>query len=428
MTNILQPYIDNSNFNLDLAGRFRTSEKETIFSHSPKSAKNHVFVESIRGGGTSSLNFDESTVSMTCTTASGDKVTRQSHIYCPYLEGTPVLYKGTGVFAPSKTNVAQRIGMFDDLNGLFFEDDGTGMGVVRRTNTSGSVVNTRTAQASWNIDPLDGTGPSRLTLSAWDQIILFEIQYLWQGAVGAIWGIRKMSFTNGQLFSDFIPVHYHSTFDETLTVPFIGKPSLPARYEIENTGVAGSATTMKQCCVDIVGEGGHRLVGSDWNVDNFDNTRTLSSTAEVPLLAIRLADSFNSNANRRMLKYLQANGYSSAEECDFRIKVIHQPTSDAGGTWANLDVNHTGAQYNNGITSITGGDVHQLDAFSVPASGQGNSVRGGSGSASGRFEDSHSIAVQNIESNNSDIIVVYAKPHGTTSTVVRTSIKFLEFE
>jgi hypothetical protein len=421
-------YIGNSNFNLDLAGRFRTSEKETIFSHSPKSAKNHVFIESLTGSGTSTLNYDESTVSMTCTTASGDKVTRQSHIYCPYLEGTPVLYKGTGIFASTKANVAQRVGMFDDLNGLFFEDNGTNMGVVRRTSTSGSVVNNRVAQASWNIDPLDGTGPSGLTVSSWNFLILFEIQYLWQGAIGAVWGIRKMSYDSGYLWSEFIPVHYYSAFDNSLTVPFIGKPSLPARYEIENTGTAASSTTLKQCCVDVVGEGGHRLVGSDWGIDNFAAPRTLSATTEVPILGIRLADTFNSEPNRRMLKYLQANAYSSAEECDFRIKVIHQPTSTTGGTWTDIDATHSGAQYNTGLTAVTGGDVHQVDAFTVYAGGSGAGTTGSSGSSSGRFEDSHSLAVQNIASNKSDLIVIYALPHGTTSTDIRTSIKFLEFE
>jgi len=231
-------FIGKTGNNLDLAGRLRTSEKETIFSRSVKSAKNHTFVERLTGSGTSTLNFDESTVSLTNTTASGDKVTRQSHIYCPYLEGSPMLFKGTAVFATSKANVSQRVGMFDDYNGLFFEDNGTNMGVVRRTYTSGSVVNNRTAQASWNIDPLDGTGPSGITISDWNKLYLFAIEYLWQGAIGATWGL--IDYENG-----FVPVHKYDAFGAE-AVPFMGKPSLPARYEIENTGVAGSATHSKK--------------------------------------------------------------------------------------------------------------------------------------------------------------------------------------
>ena len=255
---------------LDLANRFRTAEKETLFTHTNISEKNHTMLEKLAGSASIAHNYANSSADLTVTTASGDKATRQSYFYIPYLPGSPVYLKATGVFATSKANVSQRLGIFDDNDGLFFEDDGTGMGFTRRTSTSGSPVNNRVAQASWNIDALDGTGPSGVTITDWNLLLLFWVEFLWQGAVGYRAGIVYEGV--------FIPVHEYFTQS---TVPYIRTPSLPVRYEIENTDVAASGTTMKEVCVDIVAEGGHRLVGSDWAVSNDGTTINVGTTEEV---------------------------------------------------------------------------------------------------------------------------------------------------
>jgi hypothetical protein len=56
-----------------------------------------------------------------------------------------------------KANVVRRWGYFDEENGLFWELDGTTLYAVQRSSTTGSVVDTRVAQANWNRDSLDGT-------------------------------------------------------------------------------------------------------------------------------------------------------------------------------------------------------------------------------------------------------------------------------
>jgi hypothetical protein len=63
---------------------------------------------------------------------------------------------------------------------------------------TGSVVNTRVAQADWNQDPLDGTGPSGLTLdSSKAQILYMDIEWLGLGTV------RTGFIINGA----FVPCH-----------------------------------------------------------------------------------------------------------------------------------------------------------------------------------------------------------------------------
>ena len=407
--------IGKSGHNLDLAGRLRTSEKETVYTFTAQSMKNHTVLEKTAGSGSSTFNYDCSCVEMDVTTASGDKVTRQSFYYCPYLAGSPVLFKGTGVFASTKANVAQRIGMFDDAGGLFFEDNGTNMGVVRRTSTSGSPVNNRVAQSSWNIDKLDGTGPSGITISDWgNRLYLFAIEYLWQGAIGVTWGL--ISYDNG-----FIPVHKYDAFGSG-AVPFIGKPSLPVRYEIENTGTAASATQMKMVCVDVVAEGGHRQTGSDWAFSN-DGAAVNVGTSEEVVLVARLKNSFGSEAVRRILKLLEVNVLSSDQNAHFRVAIIHAPTSVTGGAWVDMDATHSAIEYNLGQPTISGGDNHTITEFTIPANNRGS----GQTTSQSRFEDTHSLCVQSIDSDNSDLIVIYARALTSTTDVI-ASMKILEFE
>ncbi len=408
--------------NLDLAGRFRTSEKETLFTNYKASMKNHTMIEKITGSATATLDYNASLVDLTTTTASGDKITRQSFYYMPYLPGTPILMKATATFATSKANCKQRVGMFDDNNGLLFEDNGTGMTIVNRSKATGSIINTVFAQADWNIDKLDGKGPSRLTRTNWNEALLFYIEYLWQGVVGARFGL---------LFGQqFVPLHeiIPSVNLPVSQIPFIGKPNLPARYEIENTGVTASPTTFKEICVDVVAEGGHRLVGSDWAITT-DGTTVSVGVTRVPVLVLRLKDSFNGEACRRTLKALNTGAWSESQDVNIAVAVVHNPTSVSGGTaWADVDAGHSQAEFKIASTAITitGGDVHYLDHFTATAKAGGAGFSGFADSAS-RFDDTHSLVTQNIDGDNSDLFVVYARARASTTNIV-ADIKFLEYE
>lgn len=90
----------------------------------------------------------------------------QSKQYVRYIPGKSQLIFLTGVFAPSADSAVS---------------------VVLRSSTSGTVVDTSVAQASWNIDKMDGTGPSRILLDPTKAQILF-IQAQWLGVGRVIIG------------------------------------------------------------------------------------------------------------------------------------------------------------------------------------------------------------------------------------------------
>jgi hypothetical protein len=136
-------------------------------------SKNNLFDEDLTGSGTVTYTANKSTVNLNVTTASGDKVIRQSKRVMTYQPGKSLLNLNTFVMNAQEENLEQRIGMFDANNGIFFEDTGTGYQIVRRSYTSGASVDDPIAQSAWNGDKLDGTGASGYTLDPTKATILF---------------------------------------------------------------------------------------------------------------------------------------------------------------------------------------------------------------------------------------------------------------
>jgi hypothetical protein len=116
------------------------------------------------------------------------------------------------------------------VTGVFSTGAGSTASIVRRTSTSGSVVDNSVTQANWNIDKFDGTGPSGITLDLTKTQILF-ITAQWLGVGRVIMGFD----IDGILYPAHAFVHANS-----LTVPYTQTFNLPVRMEIRNTGAAES--------------------------------------------------------------------------------------------------------------------------------------------------------------------------------------------
>lgn len=234
--------------NLDAFGRLRVSEVQTIFDSTLQYNTNTTFKwnELLVGGATVVHVPNESSVILQCGTASGDKVIRQSKRHIRYQAGKSQFVANSGVLGVKKVNVRQRIGIFDELNGLFFEQDENDLKVVRRTNVTGTPTDNPVNQDSWNLDKLDGTGISGITLDmSKSQIFIIDFQWLGVGRV-------RFGFDlNGE------KVYVHE-FDNSnlLTEVYMTTSNLPVRYEIENTGIAASATDLKQICSSVASEAG----------------------------------------------------------------------------------------------------------------------------------------------------------------------------
>lgn len=95
-------------------------------------------------------------------------------------------------------------------------------GSFAETLAGAASTDTWVPQASWNGDPLDGTGPSGFTLDpSKGNVFQIDIQYLGFGSVA-----MKVEVTEGSNNPTFIPVHVFQ-FPNTRTTTNISQPSFP---------------------------------------------------------------------------------------------------------------------------------------------------------------------------------------------------------
>lgn len=301
---------------------------------------------SLVGGGTATYSQNIASTQMTLTTASGDSVVRQSKQYAPYEPGRSQTFFLTGVMGALKTNVRQRIGCFDTNNGLFFQQDGTNLSVVRRTFTSGSAVDTAVNQSSWNLDKLDGTGPSGVTIDM-SKMQVFVIDFAWLGAGGARFGFLLNQGTTGA----FRIIYCHQiSAANTLTVPFMSSPALPLRWEITNTGTTASSTTMTQTCGAAFSESGFDPAGVVASAAITSTSgKTVASATTVPLISVRLKSGYN----RGQLTPLSFDVMSNSNQ-SWLIQVVINGTL-TGASFGNTTSSAT--EFDTAATAISGGIV-----------------------------------------------------------------------
>jgi len=235
----------------DAFGRLRVSEPFTIFDSTNVMSKNDLFDEDLTNNGTVTYTSNKSTVNLNVTTASGDKVIRQSKRVMSYQPGKSLFIFNTFVMNAQESGLEQRVGSFDANNGIFFEDIGTGYQIVRRTYVTGSAVDNDVAQSSWNGDKLDGTGTSGYTLDPTKATILFT-DYEWLGM-----GSVRVGFV---IDGKFITAHTFYNANDLDTV-YMQTANLPIRYEIETTGTISGAATLQQVCSSCMIEGGYSPQG-----------------------------------------------------------------------------------------------------------------------------------------------------------------------
>ena len=325
---------------VDAFGRLRVSQPFTIFDSQNRYEKNGLFDEVVTGSATSTYSANESSVLMNVTAASGDSVVRQSYRSFAYQPGKSLLVMNTFVMPTAHANVRCRVGYFSTENGVFLERSGSTVSFVRRSYTSGGVVDTAIAQANWNGDRLDGTGASGYTLD------LTKAQILWQDFEWLGVGSVRIGFVINGLF---IVCHTFHHANIVATV-YMTTAVLPIRYEIENTDATDGSRTMRQICSTVSSEGGYekkvklqtaRMSASNTNV----------GTTLVPLISIRLDPT-------RLNAVVIPDGYralpSANSSTTFEIQLVKNATL-TGPSWAQTSSNNV--EYDTTATAMTGGIV-----------------------------------------------------------------------
>jgi len=198
-------------------------------------------------------------------------------------------------------------------------------------------------------------------------------------------------------------------------------PTLPIRYEIVNTGVTASASTLEQICCAVSSEGGFTLPGTEWSKGN--GLTRVNVTTKRPIFAIRLKNQFPAGEpNRRTARFLDFEGSTTGNDAYLELCHVHGVTS-VTGTWVDTD-DSSSVEYSRDISAITAAHTHEIQPLMLFA---GQAGKGGGGSASNEFINSHSFISQNYDSTGSEMLVVYATSASGTAAC-SSHISWIESE
>lgn len=333
------------NNNLDAFARLRVSNPETIFDSKQIFDKQDLFwSDEITGAGGITYNTNQASTTLTVATASAEMTSRQSYQYFNYQPGKSQLILMTGIIGSASPNFTQRIGQFNSDNGLFFEVTSAGIGVVRRTFTSGSAVDTRINQADWNIDKLDGTGKSGYTLDLTKtQIFFFDYEWL---------GVGTVRFG---LFIDGKPIYCHYIHNaNVLTEVYMSSPNLPLRYEVSNDGSGVGTKDVVHICSSVITEGGRSETGVLRGLNRADNTLTTNNNLLIyPLIGLR----FQSGKLGALIKLLELQILCTTTS-EYAWYIILSPTiTGTAPTWTAITNSTLEYSFPTNATTISGGTV-----------------------------------------------------------------------
>ncbi|UCC74195.1 MAG: hypothetical protein JSV86_06455, partial [Gemmatimonadota bacterium] len=214
------------------------------------------------------------------------------------------------------------------------------LSIVRRSSVTGAPVDTPYAQAAWNVDPMDGTGPSGVTLDV-TRGNIYEISFQWLG-VGTV-----RLFINGWLVHEVDHAN-------TLTVPYMRTGQLPVRWENVNTAGTSGASTLTAICASVFAESGneppHLQYGYGTGVINL-------TTARVALLSMRPASLYLTIPNRNLvLPEVALGSMTNRTGNGFAVfEIVLNPTSITGATFAVVPDATSCVQIDIAGSTVTGG-------------------------------------------------------------------------
>lgn len=320
--------------------RRRVSQPYTIFDSKHLYDKQPLFYdESTGGSATSTHSTTNARVRMTVTSSASDFVIRQTFQRFNYQPGkSPLMF--LSLLASQETGVTKRIGLFDGTganyltanNGIFLTvgESSISWNIAKNGSTTETV-----SQANWNVDPMDGTGPSGNTLDL-DAIQLICIDYEWLAS-----GRVRCGFVIGGMIQY---VHYfeHAN-DPSFTSAYMSTPNLPIRYDIVSDGTGGG--DLDHICGTVMSEGGLEDTGFSHSVDT-NNTHLDANVADTPyiLLALRLK-----TTHLDATVITEYFSMISETNDDFKWSLLLNPTYN--GSLSYSDVTNSACQFAAGATA-----------------------------------------------------------------------------
>jgi hypothetical protein len=396
--------------NLDAFGRLRISDAFTLGDYKHLYGLDPNFRDTVTPGGTVTFQALQACARLATNNSPTASVIHQTKMYHQYQPGKSQFIKSTFNFYSNVVNVVKRTGYYDSNNGIYLEQSANGaLSFTIRTDTTGTPSDAnRVYQSQWNNDTCNtsisgprGNGSFDLDITK-TQIFFTDFQWLGVGRV-------RCGFVH-----DGKTIVAHE-FDNSNILPtvYMSNPNLPVRCEIINTG-ATDGGFFDQICSTVLSEGGYVEAGQDWNVSTGNTKITITGAGNtVPIMAIRLKNSFNGYKNRAIVRMGDINLYAEQNPGIWQLRKLDSVAAltFANNTWTSVNPNSV-VEFNTTGLTINGGE---------PVSGGfvGTTSPGGSAKGFGLSGETQPTAAkknyiaQNYDSTNSEIFVVTVTAIGT---------------
>lgn len=325
----------------DAFGRLRVSEPAGLFSSqlqydtSPLLWADSITAATETPTVTHLPNESTARLRLPAGTTVGGIAQRQTRQYIRYQPGkSQLVFISSVPLVGATANVKRQIGLFDANNGIILQFAGTAASLIRRTYVGGSPSDTaEVARASWNIDPMLGSGPSGITLDfTKSQILGIDLEWLGVGRV-------RVGFVVDGVFW---PVHQFLNANSLATV-YMTTANLPITYRIEATGTTAAIADLHQICSMVASEGGFDLDrGYTFSASNVITPITVNNT-DMVILALHVdpnCPAGGSIANQMTAIINEAMVFVNSNHSIY-WKLVYGATLDNTG-WADVDATYSG--------------------------------------------------------------------------------------
>lgn len=329
-------------------GNTLMSGTEVHFSHSPvfDTGENVWRTVTSTSGQSGIVHLpNESATLLGITNRNNAVLIRESKSSLNYQPDQVNIARFAAVWPALKNNLLVRAGIFDGSDGFYFQSEDNTFSVVRSTTTSGGIVRNIVNQANWNLDTLDGNGPSGITLDL-TKIQLFSIEFSWYGVGPAKFGL----FIDGKI------VYVHSFSSNNLeSVPIVGNPDLPLRIQLENEGNTSGTSSIKIYGSSLLSIGNQNKVYHPFTAFRDRETRVNNGQSRS-IIAIRPKSTYKSKRNTTEVI---VDNFSIVATRRTLVKVVYNPTiSGSNNDWEDVG-SESCMEYNPEEENWSGGQVIQ---------------------------------------------------------------------
>lgn len=340
---------------IDSFGRLRVSSPTNVFDSQFTYDLQPLLYEQVVSGTGAAIahnSTNRQAVMTFASTPTGGSAFMQSYQCFRYQPGKSQFIHMSFDFDGGVANCLKFAGYSDGVNGIELQHNGTTAQWVIYSGTG--LGNQTVTQANWNLDKLDGTGTSGITIDwAAANILVIDMQALYTGRVRVGFDI------NGTI------VYCHQFLNSNISqFPYIQSANLPLRCGMTCTGTV--STTMKFTCSSIVSEGGvDNIIGYEFAQEG---TGTAGNGVPAHILSIRPKTLFNGIVNRATVYFVEIDLIVTGANSVKWDLVIGQAIT---GTTTFTDVNTTysAVEYNTAGT-ISGAPAIVIDSGYVGATNQ----------------------------------------------------------